>query len=211
MGRYSVIAQSLGAEVIGLDLSKAVVKAREITSAAPFIHIVQGNIMDPPFRDECFDAVFSLGVIHHTPDASLAFSKLTRLLKKKGVFALWVYGKRHPLVHFIRTFERSITTRMPHKVLYALCYAAAPIGYVLHGLFYSKNRFLHRLAVLFMAVLPISPERYWRVRVQETFDWFAPRYQSHHKPEEVVGWFKREGYNLINVLPGDDAVKAVRQ
>jgi len=32
------------------------------------IHVIQGNILLPPFLPEIFDYVWSMRIIHHTPD-----------------------------------------------------------------------------------------------------------------------------------------------
>ena len=65
--------QEFGAEVVGIDLSVAVINARKITKDMPKVHIVQTDLFYPPFRKEIFDVVFSWGVLHHTPDPRRAF------------------------------------------------------------------------------------------------------------------------------------------
>ena len=44
------------------------------------------------FEDE-FDYIFSLGVIHHIPEAEIVCEKIYRSLKPKGKFIIWLYGK----------------------------------------------------------------------------------------------------------------------
>jgi hypothetical protein len=42
----------------------------------------------------------------------------------------------------------------------------------------------------------------WTLRVCDNFDWYAPRYQSHHTIEELKSWFREEGFeNLIELEP----------
>jgi hypothetical protein len=39
------------------------------------------------------------------------------------------------------------------------------------------------------------------IRVCDTFDWYSPKYQSHHTPAEVHEWFRRAGFAEIRDLP----------
>ena len=40
----------------------------------------------------------------------------------------------------------------------------------------------------------------WTLRVCDNFDWYAPRYQSHHTVDELQGWFRAEGFDDLRVL-----------
>ena len=44
------------------------------------------------FKNE-IDYIFSLGVIHHIPDAEIVCKKIYESLKPKGKFVIWLYGK----------------------------------------------------------------------------------------------------------------------
>ncbi len=35
----------------------------------------------------------------------------------------------------------------------------------------------------------------------DNFDWYAPRYQSHHSLDELKGWFAEEGFTDVTELP----------
>ena len=41
----------------------------------------------------------------------------------------------------------------------------------------------------------------WTLRVCDNFDWYAPRYQSHHTLEELERWFAEEGFVDLRQLP----------
>jgi hypothetical protein len=42
----------------------------------------------------------------------------------------------------------------------------------------------------------------WTLRVCDNFDWYAPRYQSHHSPAELTRWFGEEGFkDLVELAP----------
>ena len=51
---------------------------------------------------------------------------------------------------------------------------------------------------------PKSPSSHhdWTLRVCDNFDWYAPRYQSHHTLDELKTWFVEEGFdNLAELSP----------
>ncbi len=39
------------------------------------------------------------------------------------------------------------------------------------------------------------------LRVCDSFDWYAPRHQSHHTTDELRRWFVEEGFGGLAVLP----------
>ncbi len=56
------------------------------------------------------------------------------------------------------------------------------------------NRTLNKLA-------NFSSHPDWTLRVCDNFDWYAPRYQSHHSLAELKCWFADEGFTDIDELP----------
>jgi hypothetical protein len=40
-----------------------------------------------------------------------------------------------------------------------------------------------------------------RSRVCDNFDWYAPRFQSHHSLEELMRWFAEENFTELHALP----------
>ena len=72
-GRHAYFAAQYGArEVVALDLSEAVETARDNLAQFDNVHVVQGDLLRPPFRTAAqgggFDLVYSIGVLHHLPD-----------------------------------------------------------------------------------------------------------------------------------------------
>lgn len=212
MGRYSRVAHSFGANVIAMDLSRALVRLWDLAETSERMHLIQGNLMSPPLKENCLDTVYSIGVIHHTPSAQQTFGVLARLVKPGGHLSVWVYGapgkfenfKTNPLrpdrqglkkiifwvwsIVVIREFLsdtlRLFTVHMPHRLLYALCYPLAWLG-----------------KIPLVKYLTFSVHPLWRVRLQENFDWLTPPYQSHHTKEELTGWFEAAGFEPLKVLP----------
>ncbi len=207
MGRYvRIAAESPARLIVGIDLSLAVVAARELTSELPNVSIVRGDLLRLPFAPGSFDLIYSLGVIDHTPDPRAAFLALTRLLRPGGRIAVWVYPRERPIVEAIMDIQRAVSTRLPLGWLEPLCRIAAPIGGLKRRLMSSRRWIIQRLGVaVHLATIGVSMHPDPEVRVCDTLDWYAPRYLSRHTPEEVAGWFAEAGLvDLIDLSRNQD-------
>jgi SAM-dependent methyltransferase len=187
MGRFAEVAASYGADVVGVDLSAAIDAAQGNLGALPNTAFIQADVFDLPLRPESFDFIYSIGVLHHTPDTRAAFAALPRLLKPGGRILIWVYTNERKLGYVASDAYRHLTTRMDDERLLKLCRLAAPLG----GLY--RTRFGRYL----LPLLPVSahPDPEWRVL--DTFDWYAPKYQWKHDWPEVEGWFRDAGLEDI--------------
>jgi SAM-dependent methyltransferase len=205
MGRYlRAAAESSARLIVGVDLSGAVVAARELTCERPSVAIVQGDLLRLPFAAASFDQIYSLGVLDHTPDPRKAFLELASLLKPGGRIAVWVYPRERALVERIMNAQRAFSTRLPIHLLERLCRLAAPVGGLKRKLMASRWRMIERMGVvLHLATIGVSMHPDPEVRVCDTLDWYAPRYMSRHTPDEVAGWFRDAGLTDVVDLTRD--------
>ena len=84
-----------GAIVTGIDLST---KSIELAKRRLEIYQYVGGVFEAdaeslPFEDNTFDMVYSLGVLHHTPDTEKAISEIYRVLKPGGNVKVMLYHK----------------------------------------------------------------------------------------------------------------------
>jgi SAM-dependent methyltransferase len=207
MGRYlRIVAESKPRLVVGLDLSLAVVAARELTESLAAVAIVRGDLLRLPFAAGSFDQIYSLGVIDHTPDPRAVFLGLARLLKPGGRIAIWVYPRQRPVIERIMDFQRAISTRLPVGMLEVLCRLSSPVGELKRRMMASRWRPVERLGVaLHLATIGVSMHPDPEVRVCDTLDWYAPRYLSRHTVEEVKSWFEQAGLEDIVDLSLDQS------
>ncbi len=56
--------------------------------------VCRGDGENLPFRDACFDVIYSHGVLHHTPDPPRAFAEVRRVLRPGGRAIMMVYHRR---------------------------------------------------------------------------------------------------------------------
>jgi SAM-dependent methyltransferase len=156
--------------------------------------------MNLPFADGSFDAIYSIGVLHHTPDTRAAFLSLTKLLKPGGRIAIWVYSTGLRWM-FGGELLRLITPRLPKSVLLKASKIAIPMYHV------HKLPLVGR-ATLMMLPTSNNPDPEWRWL--DTFDWYSPRYQWKHTYEEVEGWFRDAGLERIARARFPVSVRGVR-
>jgi uncharacterized protein YbaR (Trm112 family)/2-polyprenyl-3-methyl-5-hydroxy-6-metoxy-1,4-benzoquinol methylase len=190
-GRHSKVVHDFGAEVVGVDLSVAVVNARRVTRDLPRAHIVQADLFNLPFREQTFDLVYSWGVLHHTPDPRRAFEGLVDFAKEEGDVSVKIYRKRPAPAAFIESMIRKVSLHLPLRALYNLSYLAVPINW-----FYWKlGRFIPGLGKAIQGTIRVDPN--WRISHIDTFDWYHPQYQFHFPMEEVESWFAQKGLSDI--------------
>lgn len=200
MGRFAEIAADAGAEVHAIDLSSAVEAAAKNLADRPDVHVYQADIMNLPFPEASFDYIYSIGVLHHTPNTEQAFRSLVPLLKPGGEISIWVYSTKLRLM-VGSTVLRLLTPKLPKRFLLATCRLAVPLYW------------LHRLPLVGFAtrsLLPTSMEAEPDWRWLDTFDWYSPRYQWKHSEQEVVEWFEKAGLEGLEVGRFPVSLRGVR-
>lgn len=208
MGRFADIASRWGARVVGVNLSTATDSAARNLADRESVTIFQADLFALPFDLASFDYIYSLGVLHHTPNCEQAFKQLPKFLKPGGTVALWLYSGYNKWYR-MSDFYRQTTRRMPERWLHALCHIAVPLYYVHRGL--RRVPYIGRIVSgLLYQLLPVSLHSNAEVRVLDTFDWYSPRYQSKHTYEEVFRWFESCGLESLRVLHEPISVRGRR-
>jgi SAM-dependent methyltransferase len=204
MGRFADVATRWGAYVVGIDLSLAAeVAARNL--AGREATIFQADVFELPFAPSSFDYIYSIGVLHHTPDCEKAFKSLPVLLKPGGRIAIWLYSAYNNW-YKMSDIYRKVTRRMSPPLLHKLCWGVVPL--------YGVHQVLRKIpligkpasgALSYMIPMAHHPDRDWRIL--DTFDWYSPWYQSKHTYEEVFRWFEACGLEGLRVVEQPIAVQ----
>jgi SAM-dependent methyltransferase len=187
-GRYARLVGANGGRVLGVDLSAAVIKAAELCRDLPNVTIIQADLLDLSLAPKSFDLVYSIGVLHHTPDPRKAFGQIANKVKPGGKLAVWLYRRNTRPQEWLNSGLRSITTRLPAPVLEPVCAGMGVLGSI-PGLKQTLNK-----------VVNFSNHPDWTLRICDNFDWYAPRFQSHHSIDELMQWFAEEGFDQITEL-----------
>ena len=190
-GRFTDVMARWGANVIGIDLSYAVEAAQENFRHLDNVLVAQADISNLPFKSETFDAIVSIGVLHHTPDTKKYFKNLVPYVRHGGTIAIWVYPAEGDFV--TRTQWIPFTSRIPERMFYEWCRWFVP---------YVQKRADGLLFESIHHIFPFSNQGLGLENdILDTFDGYSPRFHGVHKPEEVKSWFQEAG--LIDVrIPG---------
>jgi len=197
MGRFAEVATRWGATVVGIDLSAAAEVAARNLRDRHFVAL-QGDVMALPFAPESFDCIYSVGVLHHTPDCERAFRILPQFLKPGGTLAVWLYSGYNKWYRFSDEY-RKITHRLPIRVLHSTLRIAVPILYGLDCGFRAIPLVGNPIAGILRHLFPVSLVRNPEVRVLDTLDWYSPKYQSKHTYEQVFRWYESCGLEALTV------------
>jgi SAM-dependent methyltransferase len=91
-----------GFEVVGIDLSKRLVKvAKFVCREGDFVVC---DAMRLPFRDGAFDFIIGISILHHLPKLSRAFSELKRVAVFRAVCLFMEPNLLNPFSAFGRKF-----------------------------------------------------------------------------------------------------------
>ncbi len=206
-GRFLDVASRWGATVVGIDLSFAVEASQKNLGQRPNVNVVQADVFRLPFRDATFDAIFSIGVLHHSRDTREAFLQLPRLLKDGGDLAVWLYYYQDQVYNAASDFWRAVLRPFPASIVYAWSWLIVTL---FSGLWAKPIMSTPPWGHL-RRILPVNthPDRHWRIL--DTFDWYSPRYQDKDcSPARVLGWCREGGIRDVRVLEFPTSIRGRR-
>jgi 2-polyprenyl-3-methyl-5-hydroxy-6-metoxy-1,4-benzoquinol methylase len=105
-GNLSFYLAKMGADVIGIDLSKNFIDfcRREFKNTNLKLEFKVMNAQIPDFEENTFDMIVGSRTIHHLPDLGLFFKECHRLLKEKGYIVFIEPLKKNPIVELNRKY-----------------------------------------------------------------------------------------------------------
>jgi SAM-dependent methyltransferase len=107
-GTLSELLIQRGADFYGLDIAEhpvsLVAERLRRHGVDPDARVTQGSALAIPFPDNFFDAVFTIGCLHHTGDIAGSVSEVNRVLRPGGTAVVMLYN-RH-------SFRQLVTVRL---------------------------------------------------------------------------------------------------
>jgi SAM-dependent methyltransferase len=201
-GRFSrVVLEQTRATLFSVDYSEAVTvnDANNGQIAPDRFHLAQASIYDLPFPDDCFDKVFCLGVLQHTPNCDSSVAALISKTKPGGEIVVDFYPINGWWTRVSAKYMlRPLTKRLSHKRLLRLI--ERNIDWLI-----ALQLFLHRVGLGFIArFLPVCnvkesfPPTLTSAEVREwaildTFDQYSPEHDHPQRIGHVAGMFERGG------------------
>jgi len=181
-------------EIVGVDINLAVLRSGPRALANPRIHVVVCSLYALPFREGSFDLVYSQGVIHHNVSTRSAFASIAKFVRPGGFLFIWVYGLDDHLSKqgftgflsrvswWIEKLLRPTISRCPRPLREPFFFV---LGLALHPLVLARVR----------------NREIWRLKntIHGLKDWLSPRHAHEHGFNEVIEWYEREGYEVIDL------------
>jgi SAM-dependent methyltransferase len=157
----------------GVDLAKPLPSAKLRPRS-----IAVASLFEMPFQPGQFDLVICRGVIHHTPDARLAFTRIAEQVAPGGRLYLYIYEPNVPRsLRLRKLIPRSWQLPEWTRLLLARTLGAA------------------WAMVRTATTRPLDIKRFRHHRSATTlgvFDVLSPRWTTQHPPDDVLRWFQEE-------------------
>ncbi len=134
-GRWTKYIVNKAKHVELVDPSEAIFVAAKLLKKFSNVSISHASIDQLPFKDEHFDFIMSLGVIHHIPNMELALKHLTSKLKKDGKILLYIYYNLenrsiiYKAIFTISSVFRFLISKLPFTPKKIICEIIALIIY----------------------------------------------------------------------------------
>jgi 2-polyprenyl-3-methyl-5-hydroxy-6-metoxy-1,4-benzoquinol methylase len=191
-GEYSCWYARQGANVTAVDLSEpSLAVGREYAQREGIdnVRFQKQSVLNLEFPNDSFDYVYSMGVLHHTPDPYRGFRELCRVLRPGGVLVVSLYNRfgrlRHNLKQaLIRRLAGDDVDRrveLAKKIFPGTCRAL------------KQNR--HDASDIII------------------YDAFGIPHESQHTAGEVLKWFDKNGISYVGSfgpLTVSDNLKALK-
>lgn len=217
-GALTSFALETGATVVSFDASTSVEQNYKENGQHENVLIVQADIYEMPFPDNCFDKVFCFGVLQHTPSPRTSLTRLGAKLKPGGEVVSDIYtfpATAHPYRGLMQSkyFLRKFTADMDPRKLYNLIrwyvnlvwYPSQMIGKRIPGGVQINRRLL---LDDYPSRLPgIHPDRYREFARLDIFDFLSPKYDIPSTLDEFRAWHQEIGLEQIEVNYGYNGIE----
>jgi len=201
-GKFAAITGTYpNISLLGIDLSESVDVAFEATRHLSTVHIIQGDILNPPLKPGFFDLIYSIGVLHHTYDPPGSFKSLSRFLKPAGEFFFWLYAKEgnQLYLNLFDPIRANITRHFPVWLNNMIAWIIAIVTWPLLMAYATINR-LGMLGQVGKKYLPLfeylcyfHTVGFWLWR-NTILDKMIPHIAYHYSKQELLEWL--DGFKL---------------
>lgn len=183
--------------VIGMDFSEACLIAAKNYEKTKNLFFIKGDIAKTPFKNETIDYVSCDQVIMHTEIPEKTFEELTRVTKRKGEFACYVYAKKALPRELLDDYFRIHTKNLSNDELWEMSRQLTNLGKVLSELNIIVD--IPEIPLLGIKGGPQNVQRfiYWNflkcfwneslgyeTSVATNFDWYSPSNAKRYSEEE---------------------------
>ena len=186
---------------VGVDISTAVDVAQSRLGQIANTHFVQADALELPFADGTFDAVFSEGVLHHTPSTRAAVLSAARVLASGGEIQFYVYRKKGAAREFTDDYVREQLRGLSDQDAWEVMRGFTRLAKALAGVKADVDVPAVPMLGIAAGKLPVQRFVYWNFaklfwsdemsfeeNVHVNFDWYRPVYAHRQSEADVRGW-----------------------
>jgi SAM-dependent methyltransferase/uncharacterized protein YbaR (Trm112 family) len=182
-GTLNILLAEKGIVNIAMDFSNSIEKPHASNQYSA-VHFIQGDVQYPPVAFDQFDIVHCSGVLIHTNNTALSFSRIAPLAKPGGKLSVWLYHRRKDLIHKLFNKIRNVTSKLPLNFQYHLYrFTIFPVSFIIKRLKGNKQNSREMM----LAIL----------------DWFSPEFRWEHDHEEATGWFYNNNYTTVKITTNE--------
>jgi SAM-dependent methyltransferase len=182
IGRLARGIGRLAREVVAMDFSEGVDEAWRLNMENPAVHIVQGDILAPPFRQGSFDYVYSKGVLQYVSDVGKSLASLASQVGPGGALSVTLYPRMSVPFEIAGRWTRRITVRLPVRANYLLSHLLIPFLPVAWSWSGMQRRSIE-----------------WGERAHMIFNWLSSPYQNSSTNREMEACFRDLEFNEVRV------------
>tara|TARA_B100000989_G_scaffold172464_1_gene129256 strand:- start:12682 stop:13563 length:882 start_codon:yes stop_codon:yes gene_type:complete len=202
-GRWTKYIVKKAKHVELVDPSEAIFVAAKLLKKFSNVSISHASIDQLPFKDEHFDFIISLGVIHHIPNMELALKHLTSKLKKDGKILLYIYYNLenrsiiYKAIFTISSVFRFLISKLPFMPKKIICEIIAIIIY------YPLSKFSNLILKLgFKNISKKIPLEYYKdksimIMRNDALDRFGTPLEQRFSKKYIEEILKKNNYKNI--------------
>jgi SAM-dependent methyltransferase len=190
---------------VAIDVDKRSLRAaRETLSRYPSVLVEERSAYNLGYEN-CFDIVFSIGVIHHLEFPEKALAGMVRAAKPGGKVLIWVYGLENNrwIVSFLNPLRLALFSRLPigfvhHLSLYPtmILWVALRLGLsqIEYFRLLRQMEFRHLRSIVFDQMLP-KIAHYWPRNTAEQI------MREQRLDDVCLAWVNEMSWSAIGVKP----------
>lgn len=174
----------------------------------PNIEILKETVESNSLPLESLDLAFSLGVLHHIPDTSLAIKQISERIKPGGYFLCYLYYKLDDKPQFYRFIFNLVNilrfgiSKMPFVLKKYICnFLAIMIYYPLA----KTSKYLIKIGVS-VSNIPLHhyADMSFEMMANDALDRFGTKLEQRFNKEEIIQMLREANFNLDTLKFSDN-------
>lgn len=206
-GRWTKYLSDKVGMIDAVDPSKAIFSADELLKNCKNVRLSRATSGTLPFKDETYDMVMSIGVLHHIPDTLKAMKDCVQKVKPGGYFYTYLYysldnrGFFYKALFSFTDILRKIISRLPSGLKKFTCDIIAVVFYMP---FILLAKFLAKIGLKKTAEkIPLSyykNKSFFIIR-NDALDRFGTRLEQRFSRAQITTMLQSCGLHQIQFSP----------